>query len=270
MLIETKRLKQFAIEVWLTAEGAREAKNGMKNDNITYSDAIEKVMLENGYYATLQLIYKEFQEHRPFSGETPQHTIQERVQRDERFTRIGLGVYALTQYLDKLPRAIAPKTKREKVTQQHASIQGMIIEIGNMEGFDTHTPDTNQIFANKKLGDIATLRIFPLFTYGKIIQAVKYVDVIWFNKRGFPEKIFEVEHSSDFRSSLVKFSELQDFNISFNLVAPAGRVTKYKREVAKAAFNNISDRCRFKNYSDIETYYNALLNYHKATKSIMF
>jgi hypothetical protein len=30
------------------------------------------------------------------TGLTPDNSIQERVQRDDRFTRIGLGVYALT------------------------------------------------------------------------------------------------------------------------------------------------------------------------------
>jgi len=57
---------------------------------LTFSDAIEKVMIENGYYAPLQLIYKEFEKHRPFSGLTPLKTIQERVQRDKRFTRMLL------------------------------------------------------------------------------------------------------------------------------------------------------------------------------------
>ncbi|HEY4528085.1 MAG TPA: hypothetical protein VJL09_03515 [Candidatus Paceibacterota bacterium] len=239
-------------------------------EETTFSEAIEKVMLENGYYAPLQLIYKEFEKHRPFSGLTPLKTIQERVQRDRRFTRIGLGVYALTAYLDKLPRVIEPKTQTEKSGQKHSEIQGMIIEIGNMEGFDTYTPDRSKVFANKELGNIATIKDFPIFTYDRIIRSVKFVDVAWFNERGFPEKIFEVEDSTDFRGSLVKFAELQDFNTSFNLVASAERKTKYDREVSKTAFTNIVSKCHFVNYADIEEYYNASLNYHKVSKSVIF
>ena len=237
---------------------------------VTFSDAIEKVMLENSYYAPLQLIYKEFEKHRPFSGLTPLNTIQERVQRDKRFTRIGLGVYALTEHLDKLPRVIEPKTNVERATHKHAEIQGMIIEIGNMKGFDTYTPDRGKVFANKELGNIVTLKDFLPFTYDRIIRSVKFVDVAWFNERGFPEKIFEVEDSTDFRGSLVKFAELQDFNTSFNLVASAERKTKYDREVSKTAFANIVGRCHFVNYADIEGYYNAALNYHKVAKSVIF
>lgn len=235
---------------------------------VTFSDAIEKVMISNGYYAPLQLIYKEFEKHRPFSGLTPLNTIQERVQRDKRFTRIGLGVYALTEHLDNLPRVIEPKTSVERATHKHAEIQGMIIEIGNMKGFDTYTPDRSKIFASKKLGNLATLPEFPNFTYDRIIRAIKFIDVVWFNPRGFPERLFEVEDSTDFRGSLVKFTELQDFNTSFNLVASLERKVKYDREVSKSAFKNIAERCRFVNYADIEQYYDASLNYHKISHEL--
>lgn len=63
---------------------------------ITYSDAIEKVMLDNGGFATLQYIYDNFEKYREKTGKTPDNTIQERVQRDPRFTRIARGVYGLT------------------------------------------------------------------------------------------------------------------------------------------------------------------------------
>lgn len=60
----------------------------------------------------------------------------------------------------------------------------MLIEIGNMEGFDTYTPDVNGIFDNKEIGKLATLKEVPPFTYDRIIKnSIKFVDVIWFNKR---------------------------------------------------------------------------------------
>ncbi len=59
---------------------------------ITYSEAIEKVMIDNGGFAPLKLIYQNIEKYRQKTGETPDNTIQERVQRDGRFTRIALGV----------------------------------------------------------------------------------------------------------------------------------------------------------------------------------
>lgn len=225
--------------------------------------------MENGYYAPLKLIYKELGKYRRFTGRTPQKTIQERVQRDERFTRIGFGVYALTKYLEKLPQVVTAKTVGETKDNRHAAVQGMIIEIGNMRDYDTYTPDRSKVFENKKLGNLATLKEFPLFTYERIVRSVKSVDVAWFNERGFPERLIEVEDSTDFRGSLVKFAELQDFATTFRLVAPSERKTKYNREVSRAAFSRIIDRCRFISYPEIEKYYYALTHYRKVSKSVI-
>jgi len=162
----------------------------MTQEKLTYSDAIEKVLLANNYVAPLKKIYAEISKYRPLTGKTPFNTIQERVQRDERFTRIGLGVYALTDYLDKLPKAPQPTNKEEVREQTHSSIQGMLLEIGNVEGYDTYSPNKNAIFENKPLKQIMTLSDFPQFTYPLITQAVKFIDVLWFNNRGVPQICF--------------------------------------------------------------------------------
>ncbi len=77
------------------------------SENITYSEAIEKVMQRNGYFAPLKLLYKEIWNYKDKSkivGKTPDFTIQERVQRDPRFTRIAKGVYALTEFLEQVEK----------------------------------------------------------------------------------------------------------------------------------------------------------------------
>ncbi len=74
----------------------------MHKENLTYSDAIEMVMNDNGGFAPLKYIYKNIEKYRKKTGKTPDNTIQERVQRDDRFARIALGVYALTEFLEKI------------------------------------------------------------------------------------------------------------------------------------------------------------------------
>lgn len=71
---------------------------------ITYSEAIEKVMIDNGGFASLKFIYKNIEKYREKTGKTPDNTIQERAQRDDRFTRIGLGVYALTDFINNIEK----------------------------------------------------------------------------------------------------------------------------------------------------------------------
>jgi hypothetical protein len=52
----------------------------------------------------LCLIYQNIEKYREKTGLTPDNSIQERVQRDDRFTRIGLGVYALTNFIVEVER----------------------------------------------------------------------------------------------------------------------------------------------------------------------
>ena len=77
----------------------------MFEKDLTYSEAIEQVMRNNGNYAPLKLLYKEIWNYKNKSkivGLTPDFTIQERVQRDPRFTRVAKGVYALTEFLEQV------------------------------------------------------------------------------------------------------------------------------------------------------------------------
>lgn len=233
---------------------------------MTYSDAIEQVMLHNGYFAPLKLIYREiwnYKNRNDVSGKTPDMTIQERVQRDKRFTRIGLGVYALTDYLDKLPKSEIPATKQTEKERKHAAIQGMLLEIGNHQKdiSDTYTNDKKWIFENKTLGSLATVQKVPLFTFQNIIDdSVTFADVIWFNERHFPQVIFEVEHSTDFRGAFVKFMELQDFQTRFYCVADNNRREKFEKEKNKSAFSAINSRVQFLTYDQVEN------DYEKAIK----
>jgi hypothetical protein len=239
----------------------------MENNNFTYSEAIEKVMLGNGYFAPLKLLYKEiwkFKDKSKIKGKTPDFTIMERVQRDPRFTKIGLGVYALTDCLNKLnmetKASLNLQTKEER---KHAKIQGMLIEIGNSRKDieHTYTNDKNWVFENKTLGSLTTLKEVPFFTYENIIKhSVKYADVIWFNKRGFPNNIFEVEQSTDFRDAFIKFSELQDFTTQFCCISEEKRKEKFNKELNKTAFSSIKERCLFFSYEEVENDYKIALS----------
>lgn len=87
-------------------------------------------------------------------------------------------------------------------------------------------------------------------------DSIRFVDVIWFNERGFPARLFEVENSTDFRAGFIKFNEIQDFRSDFFFVAPETRKQKFETEKSKSAFNNISGRCSFLDYVYVEDWYN--------------
>lgn len=229
--------------------------------DLSYTEAIEKVMLDNGYVAPLKLIYKEiwnYKDKSKVTGKTPIDSIREKVQRNKKFIRVGLGVYALSDKLHLLEKQQEPKTEKEKVASKHGEIQGMLLEIGNSknEVSDTYTNDKNFIFENKILGSISTLKSVPPFTYEHIIKnSVSFMDVIWFNERMFPSMVFEVENSTDFRDAFIKFMELIDFQTQFSCVAPLERKSKFDKEIVKNAFSPIRNRVKFYSYEEVESDY---------------
>lgn len=225
---------------------------------LTWSEAIEKFMFENGYFATLKKLHQEVPKLKKYAGLTPHKTINERVQRDPRFTKISPGLWALTKYLDKLPPNLNPRIPRseeEKIQQTHSSIQGLLLEIGKSEGFNTYTPDKNSPYINGRLGNFATLEEMPKFTYEPVVKRVSTIDVIWFNKRGYPCNAIEVEHTTNYRNSLLKFLELQDFVTRMTIVSFQKRIREFEKEIKSVAFREIINRCVFFSYEQIEQIY---------------
>jgi hypothetical protein len=228
-------------------------------ENITYPEGIRKVMQNNGGFAPLKLIYEKIWNYKDKSlitGLTPDKTIQKEVQKNPKFTKIGLGVYALTDFLDKLEvEKLKFEKKETSEVREHAQIQGMLLEVGNERGLDTYTNDKKWVYENKTLGGLATLDKVPIFTYPNIIKdSVSFVDVAWFNSRGFPTRIYEVEDSTDFRDAFIKFKELEFFTTEFYCVAEdkENRRTKFEKEIEKSAFETIKSRTKFCTYDEVK------------------
>ena len=239
--------------------------------DMTYADAIERVMLDNGGYAPLSLLYRDVWKHkdrRKIKGLTPNDTIRRWVQTDtrSRFVRIGLGVYALESVYQagKLPVASPAQPPKER---RHSEIEGMLIEIGNLTPgvANTYTPDRSAVFQNKKLGNIATLEESPKFTYPEVVKVVKRVDVIWFNRfkegseDGYPTHAYEVEHSGRFDRALARLSMLLNFRTELYCIAESRRKREYERLIAMPVYQEVAAYCKFRTYEDVEADYKTRL-----------
>ncbi len=147
----------------------------------TWAEVIEIVMKSHGYFATLKQLHEEAPKLKEHSGKTPNMTINYTVQVDRRFVKIMPGLWALSAHLNDLPYHLNPKINKsdqEKVAISHALMQGYLIEIGNTKGYTTFSPDKSGLFLNKKLGDIISVQSCPIFTYDRVLQRIKYIDVI--------------------------------------------------------------------------------------------
>jgi len=224
-------------------------------------EAVIKVMEENSGYATLGRLYVEVFKlpDCTWKTKTPFATIRRIVQDQRFFFKIKPGLWALNSYADKIPTEIFPRTEPQKKKEEysHSYYQGLLIEIGNLKQYKTFIPaqDKNKLFLNNRLGEIACLSTLFEFTYDNIIRYAKTIDVSWFNERRMPSYFFEVEHSTDIKSYLSKFTELQDFYCNFYIVADAKRKIEFHDKVSLAAFSAINKRTQFMTYDQLSEWH---------------
>lgn len=217
-------------------------------------DAVIEVMQNHSGYATLAELYKEVFKisNVRWGTKTPLASIRRIVQDERYFFKIKPGLWALKSHKESVLKVLEIDKKKSQNSNDfnHSYFQGLILEIGNCKKLMTFIPaqDKNKKFLEKPLGTIATINNFYQFSYKEIINRAKSIDVSWFNERKFPHTFFEVEHSTDFKNSLLKFVELQDFNTEFRIVADKQREPHYNSIINMTAFKPIQHRVKFLSY----------------------
>jgi len=222
--------------------------------NMKQYEAVIEIMEENGGYSTLGELYKEvFKiEQVKWGTQTPFASIRRIVQDERFFFKLKPGLWALKSRKENVLKRfeITNIKKIDSLEFNHSYYQGLLLEIGKLKKMGTYVPsqDKNKKFLEKPLGEIASISKFFNFTYNEIVRRAKTVDVSWFNERRLPHSFFEVEHSTDFKNSLLKFVELQDFNVDFRIVADKRKENLYNSTLAMSAFRVIAHRVRFLSY----------------------
>jgi len=142
------------------------------------------------------------------------------------------------------PPTIKEETKNTVEESLHSVLQGRLLEIGNIRGYQTYCPDKSKKFNDKKLEDIATLQICPQLQFSDY-NLLRQIDVLWFTSRGsnfIPEYAFEVELSTGVWSGVGRMTTLIDYkNVCFYIISTEAK--KY-RQVIKS-FSEYIDRYKF-------------------------
>jgi len=227
-------------------------------------EAVIKVMEENGGFATLGHLYQNVLKIKncEWKTKTPFASIRRIVQDDRFFFKIKPGLWALKSFKDKLPFDVFPQDKINKIEKDefdHSYYQGLVVEIGNLRKFETFIPyqDKNKKYLGKNLGDVTSIKKFYEFSYDYIIKKAQTVDVSWFNMRKMPVYFFEIEYSTNIQNSLLKFSELQDFNSKFFIIADGIRKKEFEGKVSLSAFSEIKERVKFMDYKSLSEWHSS-------------
>ncbi len=107
----------------------------------------------------------------------------------------------------------------------HNVIQGRLIEIGNIRGFRTFTPDKSRSFNRRKLRELTSLAECPQLQFADF-DSVRKIDVMWFREvdKGFyPEYAFEVELSTGVWSGFGRLAALREYNTRLYVITNEDR-----------------------------------------------
>ena len=150
----------------------------------------------------------------------------------------------------------------------HNDIEGILLSLGNLLGFETYTPDKSRKYNDVTLGEISTLKDIPHFTYPRILNIVKDVDVIWF-KEGYPNYCFEVEHTTNITEGLLRLYQISGIPSKFFIIAPSSRISKFEREIMKDPFFKIQNRYSFRSYDNLLKFYKIAKEYYDQKKNFL-
>lgn len=255
------------MSVTRTATDLRAASNNSSNFHFTGTivlmkqyEAVIQTLERLGGQSTLGLLYQEVikEKNCEWKTKTPFASIRRIVQVRPEIFKVRPGLWALRSYQKRLGLEDYQKNvedSEEIIEQTHSYYQGLILEIGNLRGFQTFSPnqDRNRRFLNKILGEIRTLQTIPNFGYGQIVQKASSIDVSWFNNRKMPYQFFEIEHSTNFINSMMKFYELQDFSAKMSIVASENRRGEFIDKSSQGSLKEIRTRINFLSYDDVVT-----------------
>lgn len=243
-----------------------------------WNDLIELIMTKNNGMASLNFLYEQASSYKELPSGDWQKTLRGVLYREVnrgRFKKIGLGVYALSDYEDE-DSAYSYALKKRSVSQYlkdikdyHSSIEGMLLELGNFFEHITYTSDLNKSFDGKKLRELCSIIEVPDFTYPELKTLISKSDTIWFTKTRlpFPKYIFEVEATTDFISSMLKMYQLLNFDAKFVLVASERRKGIFTDRINKEPFAKEKHKFSFRSFEDVvNLYFSSVEHYELKSK----
>jgi hypothetical protein len=123
-----------------------------------------------------------------------------------------------------------PDEKNTIEVSLHSILEGRLLEIGNIRGFQTYSPDKAKKFNGIELSNISTLMNCPSLQFSDY-DVLRYIDVIWFREKGrnfIPECAFEIELNTGTWSGVGRLATLIDYsNVKLYIISNDSR--KYKQ-----------------------------------------
>lgn len=176
------------------------------------------------------------------------------------------GVY---QLIEEPEVQAVPESMKGTEEDKHGTAQGMLLTLGRIYGYETFAPApdrTSREFQGRPLGDLATVADCSGFCGKRSLPRVRQIDAIWLaedNEGPYPVYAFEVEHTTKVRSGMDRLVEIPErYSASLFVIAPGGEERRlFESLIAQNRYRDFRDRLRFRDYTQLETLYNAAVKH---------
>lgn len=143
----------------------------------------------------------------------------------------------------------------------HYDLQAKLVLIGSYLDYRTFVPapDKNKPTVFGVLGELCTEKEIPEGSIPALsFNTIKFVDVIWFDEEGYPTHAFEVEHTTDITKGLLRLYQVHKLRIKMFIISEEINKNKFQREVAKSPFVKIKNEFVFKNYDELDDFFQSV------------
>jgi len=153
---------------------------------------------------------------------------------------------------------------QDDVELSHYDLQAKLVLVGGYLGYRTFVPapDKGRMTIYGNLGGLCTEQEIPEGAIpGLSLNTVKFVDVIWFDEEGYPTHAFEVEHTTDITKGLLRLYQVHKLRIKMFIISEEVNKNKFHREVAKSPFVKIKNEFVFKNYDELDEFFQSVKHF---------
>ncbi len=241
----------------------------VRSENVTWKQVVADALRELGGEGHLSEI-NEIVEGHPKTATNPtwRDTIRRVVRQYRIFSPVPpkrSGVYRLVE--TELPAPQGEKLDSPEPTINHGIAQGMLVGLGNLYGYETFVPKTDQTtreFQGKRLGGLVSAPDY--MPDGPNARDIRQINTLWLQedpKGLYPVYGFEVEHTTRIKDGLARLLKIPGrCNAEMFVLGPSHEQKElFERRLNEEPFWTHRHRFRFRLYSELEGLYNAVVQH---------
>ena len=242
----------------------------------TWKDVVKDALVKLGGQGHLKDINRLVKGHpKTRTNPTWEDTIRRVVRQYTIFQPIPPNRSGLYRLAEQPNVSAEPESLSEKSPVDHGTVQGMLLTLGRMYGYETFAPAadrTSRSFQGRSLTDFSTVTDCATFCGKNSLARVRQIDAMWLaedNDGVYPVYAFEVEHTTGVRSGMDRLVELPErYAAGLFVVAPGeDERSLFDGLIKLNKFRKFRERMRFRDYTELDALYNSAVKHEENSKA---